>query len=98
MKSEQKKTRKPRFVPIIEVQNIDDNRDLIISRAPIEGYTIAQKAAVEDNGKKFSVYLKNAVHVANLECLKEIASALNEVVKIEEKRFMEESLQNKTNK
>lgn len=81
-----REAKKPYHVPIVEVQNIDENRDLTISRSP-HGYTIAQKVAVEEGGKKFSVYLKNAVHIADIDCLEEIGKAISETVRIERERL-----------
>lgn len=83
MKNDKRPKKKMRYTPIIEVQNIDENRDLVISKLDEGGYTIAQKAAVEENGKKFSVFLKNAIHVNDIVGLEYIKRALEEAIRIE---------------
>lgn len=66
--------------------SINDSKDIIISQHIKGGYTLGQRLNVEDNGRRTSVFLKNAFHVDNLSGLYNLRDAINLAIhKIEKK-------------
>lgn len=60
---------------------IQDRRNLVISsfvnNGEENGFTIAQQIDVEENGKKLALFLKDSIHVDNVEGLYALRDALN---------------------
>lgn len=57
---------------------IQSNKNLIISECSKGGYTLAQQLAfVEEDGKKQNIYLKGAIHIGNVEGLRNLRDAIN---------------------
>lgn len=63
-----------------------DKRTVIISSCDKGGFTIAQKIAVEDEGRKSDVFMKGAIIIPNIEGLKYLRDALNIAIKKETDR------------
>lgn len=64
---------------------IQDNRKLVISECSKGGYTLAQQLEVnEGNGHIINVFLKNAIHVDNLNGLYNLRDALNVAIQKQE--------------
>lgn len=87
---------KKKYVELAKA-NIQNNRNVIISSFESEGekkgFTIAQQIEVEENGKKLNIFLKDGIHVPNIDGLYELRDALNlAIVKyLEEKKNEEEN-------
>lgn len=72
---------------------IQDTRNIIISSVQEEdgvgnttnkGYTIVQQLEVQEANRKTFVFLKNALHLENLDALKVMRDALNVAISKEE--------------
>lgn len=57
--------------------NIQDKRDLVISEYSRGGFTLAQRLIVEEGNKKTGMYMKNSIHVDNVDNLINLRDALN---------------------
>lgn len=68
------------YVQLASAQ-IQKDRKLVISSCSKGGFTIAQKLKVtEQSGHQIDIFLKNAVHIDDIEGLYELRDALNEVI------------------
>lgn len=61
----------------LSTAQIQDHRMLVISEYHKGGFTIAQKVVVDENGKKTGVFLKNTIHLDNLEALLALKDAVD---------------------
>lgn len=57
--------------------SIQDTRDIVISEYSKGGFTLAQKLIVEEGNKKTGVYMKNSIHIDDVEGLMNLRDALN---------------------
>lgn len=64
---------------------IQDSKNLVISKCSNGGYTIAQQISTEDNGKKINVYLKGAFQISTVEGLRNLRDSLNVAIEKIEK-------------
>lgn len=72
----------------VEIANasISSKRQAVISRLDDGSYTIGQKMEVkDDNGSPLQIFLKGALHAADLEGIQNLRDALNVVLKKEQK-------------
>lgn len=68
---------KVEYIPLSSAA-IQPNRKLVISKCSKGGFTLAQQLDVqEQNGHSLSVFLKNAVHVDDVNGLYELRDAVN---------------------
>ena len=65
--------------------NIQDKRDLVISEYSRGGFTLAQRLIVEEGNKKTGMYMKNSIHVDNVDNLINLRDALNIAIEKVEK-------------
>lgn len=56
---------------------VNDKRNIVVSVCSKGGYTIAQQVMVDDGKQKTGVFLKNAIHVDDIEGLVNLRDALN---------------------
>lgn len=69
---------------------ISDTRTAVVSRHSNGGYTIAQKLnIVESDGKSTNVFLKGALHVADVDGLTNLANTINDAAYNEGKNAAE---------
>lgn len=70
----------------IELANatISDNRQAVISRLDDGSYTIGQKLEVKEGKKVMGIFLKGALHAADLEALQNLRDAINVVLNKEQ--------------
>lgn len=67
--------------------NIQEKRNIVISKVEStisteeKGFTIAQQLEVEEGNKITNMYLKNAIHVDNLQGLFNLRDALNVAIR-----------------
>ena len=54
-----------------------ETRNLVVSECSRGGYTLAQQINVEEDGKRTNVFLKNAIHVSDIDKLINLRDALN---------------------
>lgn len=59
---------------------IQPKRELVISQRDKGGFTLAQRILVEEGKKTTAVYMKNAIHVCDVEGLRDLRDALNIVL------------------
>lgn len=71
----------------ISTAKIQNKRDLVISECSKGGYTLAQRVCVEEGKKTTYMYLKNAIHVDDLEGLRNIRDSINVVLGEKDKNF-----------
>lgn len=57
--------------------NIQDKKKIVISECSKGGYTLAQQIVTEDGGKKINVYLKGAIHINDVDGLRNLRDSLN---------------------
>ena len=57
--------------------NIQEKRTLVISQCSKGGFTIAQKIIVEEGNKKTGLFLKNAIHIDDIDGIYNLRDALN---------------------
>ena len=79
-----------KFIELAKAK-IQDKRNIVISKVNDEdtsmelGYTVAQQIEVQEGNKITSLYMKNAVHIDNIEGLYNLRDALNVAIsKIEQ--------------
>lgn len=79
-----------KFIELAKAK-IQDKRNIIISKVNDEdtsmelGFTVAQQIEVQEGNKITSLYMKNAVHIDNIEGLYNLRDALNVAIsKIEQ--------------
>lgn len=65
---------------------INENKSLVISECSKGGYTLGQKITVNDSGKKVDVFLKGAIHLDDINSLKNIRDAFNSVINVIESK------------
>lgn len=65
--------------------NISPKRQAVISRLKDGSYTIGQKLEVNVEGKPMNIFLKGALHAADIEGIQNLRDALNVVLKKEVK-------------
>ena len=58
---------------------ISEAKYLVISKCSKGGYTIGQKMIIKDGDKTIEMFLKGAIHINNLETLKEISDCILEI-------------------
>lgn len=68
---------------------VDDNKNLIISKCikndDVIGITLAQQMMVQEGKKEIGVFLKNTIHIKDINALYELRNALNDAIdKLEE--------------
>lgn len=56
---------------------ISDAKNVVISNCSKGGYTIAQQMVVKDGKSEVGIFMKGAIHIADLEALKRVRDALN---------------------
>jgi len=76
--------KKSSFVEVANAE-ISSKRKAVISRLEDKSYTIGQQIQAADNGKVISVFLKGAIHVADIDGLINLRDALNVAIKKEQK-------------
>lgn len=57
--------------------SIQETRDIVISEYSNGGFTLAQRINVNEGNKKTGVYMKNSIHIDNVEGLLNLRDALN---------------------
>lgn len=57
--------------------SIQETRDIVISEYSRGGFTLAQRLNVEEGNKKTGVYMKNSIHINDIEGLLNLRDALN---------------------
>ena len=79
-----------KFIELAKAK-IQDKRKIVISKVNDEdtstemGFTVAQQIEVQEGNKITSLYMKNAVHIDNIEGLYNLRDALNVAIsKIEQ--------------
>lgn len=79
-----------KFIELAKAK-IQDKRNIVISKVNDEdtsmelGFTVAQQIEVQEGNKITSLYMKNAVHIDNIEGLYNLRDALNVAIsKIEQ--------------
>lgn len=65
--------------------NIQEKRMLVISQCSKGGFTLAQKIFVEEGNKKTGIFLKNAIHVDDIDGIYNLRDALNLAIEMIEK-------------
>ena len=71
-----------KFIELAKAK-IQDKRNIVISKVNDEdtsmelGFTVAQQIEVQEGNKITSLYMKNAVHIDNIEGLYNLRDALN---------------------
>lgn len=69
---------------------IQDKRNVVISecvaKEKLKGFTLAQQIEVEEKGFKTNVFLKNAIHVDDIEGLYNLRDAINHAITKHEER------------
>lgn len=65
---------------VISVAHIQDQRDLVVSECSKGGYTVAQRVSVVEGKKTTYMYLKNAIHIKDLDGVRNLRDALNVVL------------------
>ena len=72
---------------------VSDNRNVVISKCSIGGFTVAQQIVVKENGDSFGTYLKGAIRVKDKEALQNLGDAIEvaiqKIEQEEEKRNVE---------
>jgi len=63
----------------IATANVGENEQIVISKCSEGGYTIGKKvfADINDNSKRVGVFLKGAIKINDLNGLKSLRNALN---------------------
>lgn len=70
---------------VLSSANIQPKRSVVISSCSNGGFTLAQKVEVEEGNKKYGIFLKNAIHVDNIDGLYNLRDALNYAISTMEK-------------
>lgn len=65
---------------------IQDKRNLVLSKAFVGGYTLAQQISFMEGPKETLIFLSGAFHIDNLEGVYNLRDALNEAIKKEEEK------------
>lgn len=56
---------------------IQETRNLVVSACSRGGFTLAQQVSIDEGGKKTNVFLKNAIHIDDVNGLESLRDALN---------------------
>lgn len=67
----------------IAIASLTEQRNVVVSKCSLGGYTIAQQLVVDEGGKSIGVFLKGAFHIANVEGIKNLRDVLNYVLQQE---------------
>lgn len=69
-----------RYIELAKAK-VQERRNLVVSsfidNGEPNGFTIAQQIEVDENGKKFSLFLKDSFHIDSVEGLYALRDALN---------------------
>jgi hypothetical protein len=76
-----KMSSKPEYTEITRAE-ISEKRHFVVSSCSKGGYTLAQTISTKENDEDIEIFLKGAIHVADLDYLYEVRDAIN--VAIEE--------------
>lgn len=80
-----KRKAKAKYDMIASIEIAEGKKVILSKRQNYPGYTIAQTVSIEDNGSKFDVFLKNAIHVEDTDILRELGIMLINAAELEEK-------------
>ena len=73
-----------KFEQLQEVK-VSDTRSIVISKADNGSYTIGNRIAVNENGRKIEMFTKGAIICPDLGVIKQLREALEDVAYIESK-------------
>lgn len=74
---------KSSFKQIANAQ-ISDKRQAIISKLDDGSFTIGQRLEINEGNKVMNIFLKGALHVNDIDCIRNLRDALNLVLDKEE--------------
>lgn len=73
---------------------VSKSRNAVVSACSAGGYTMAQQFEAVENGKIISVFLKGAMHIDDIEGLRNLRTAIESAIEAEEKRLSKENVEN----